>query len=404
MYELKKDFTTIMNYFNIPQNEDQYTEFKCKMDNPEKIAGEIVAFANSDGGVLYIGVDDDGSVFGIENSEKVFQTITNICRDRCIPPIIPIIEQYSINNKEILIINIAKNLNSQKPYRTASGRFYIRTGKDKKDATGRELVRIAQASGELHYDESPVLQSDLNDFSLTDFYFFHNKQYSMTVEEHLEQSDLSILKLLSNLRLAYELDQNIHLTVAGILLFSKNPQDFLPQSRISAVSFKGVDEDAKIIDRQEIIGRLPQLINDSKLFLKRNIPSPACEHGFYREDIVLYDFKSLGEAIINAIAHRDYSLSGSQIRLFVFENRVEIRSPGKLVNSVSLENIKLGVHAERNRSIVRFLSQLGYMSAIGTGIPRLIIRLSKNVSGREPEFIIIGEELRILIWAKEYKI
>jgi predicted HTH transcriptional regulator len=113
-----------------------------------------------------------------------------------------------------------------------------------------------------------------------------------------------------------------------------------------------------------------------------------------------YDRKALGEAVVNAIAHRDYSLSGSQIRVFVFADRVEVRSPGRPPNAVTLENIRLGVHAERNRRLATLLTQLGQMSAIGTGIPRLIIRLSRQLSGREPEFALVGEELRVRIWAR----
>jgi len=336
------------------------------------------------------------------NIDKEFQAITNICRDRCMPPINPIIREQTFDDKNIIILDISKDLNRQKPYRTAGGRFYIRTGRDKKDATGRELIRIAQAAGELHYDETPALDSSISDLSLSDFEFFHKKQYNMPISSHLEESGLSLEMLLQNLRLAHLLDNEYCLSVAAILLFGKNPQQFFPHSRISAVSFKGKSEDAEIIDRQEISGRIPSIITETRVFLKRNIPNPAIERGFYREDIQLYDHQALGEAFINALVHRDYSLSGSQIRLFVFQDRIEIRSPGKLPNSVQLENIKLGVHAERNRTIVRILTQLGYMSAIGTGIPRLIIRLSKDVFGIEPEFQIIGEELRVLIWSKKY--
>ena len=169
---------------------------------------------------------------------------------------------------------------------------------------------------------------------------------------------------------------------------------------MSAVAFAGLDEDGDILDRREITGRLPAIIEETRLFLDRNIRKPAREHGFGREDIHLYDGKALGEAVVNAVAHRDYSLSGSQIRVFVFDDRVEVRSPGRLPNSITLDNIKLGVHAERNRAICTLLTQLGYMSAIGTGIPRLILRLSRQLSGRDPEFLLVGEELRVRIWAR----
>jgi ATP-dependent DNA helicase RecG len=148
------------------------------------------------------------------------------------------------------------------------------------------------------------------------------------------------------------------------------------------------------------LGRLPQIIDETRLFLERNIRMPAREQGFGREDLPIYDRKALGEAVVNAVAHRDYSLSGSQIRMFAFADRIEIRSPGRLPNSVTLDNIKLGVHAARNRAIATILTQLGYMSAIGTGIPRLIIRLSRSVSGRDPEFVLVGEELRVIIWSR----
>ncbi|MEM7533259.1 MAG: RNA-binding domain-containing protein [Chloroflexota bacterium] len=255
--------------------ETEQVEFKRKIDSPENIAGEIVAFANSNGGALYIGVDDDGAAIGVGNSESTFQQLTNICRDRCIPPVSPVLEQIQVEGHDLVVLTIQPELNRQKPYRTAGGRFYVRVGKDKK---------------------------------------------------------------------------------------------------------------ASIID-------------ETKTFIKRNIRHPAIEHGFYREDIALYDDKALGEAIVNAVVHRDYSLSGSQIRLFVFDDRIEIRSPGRLPNSVTLDSIKFGVHAERNRTIATLLTQLGYMSAIGTGIPRLMIRLTRELTGREPEFELIGEELRVRFWA-----
>ncbi|OQW99885.1 MAG: hypothetical protein BWK80_62430 [Desulfobacteraceae bacterium IS3] len=383
----------------IAGGEDRRHEFKRKIVNPESIAGEIVAFANSDGGVLYIGVEDDGKIAGIEDSETVFQTLANICRDRCIPPVSPMIEQYRSEDKDIVVLTVLRELNRHKPYRTAGGRFYIRVGRVKKDATGRELIRMAQSAGELHYDETPVIGTGMSDFSMSAFETYHRLQFDMTVEEHLSQSGISMEKLLRNLRLLNEADGEKMLSVAGLLIFGNEPQHFLPQSRISAVAFAGKDEDSDILDRREITGRLPQIIEDARIFLRRNIRSPAIEHGFCREDIRLYDEKSLGEAVVNAIAHRDYSLSGSQIRIFLFSDRFEVRSPGGLPNAVTLENIRLGMHAERNRAVVNLLTHLGYMSAVGTGIPRLIIRLSRLLSGREPEFEIVGEELRLRIWS-----
>ena len=386
---------------DIAQGEGPCREFKRQLENLESIAGEIVAFANSEGGCLYVGVDDNGSIVGLTNSAEVFQTLSHLCRDRCIPPISPVLEQHTVEDRDIVALTVMPALNRLKPYRTAGGRFYLRVGQDKKDATGRELMRIAQAAGELHYDESPVWETTLRDLAQETFAAYHEAQFGLALADHLEQSQLSVEALLRNLRLADDVDGEWRLTVAGLLIFGADPQRFMPQSRLSAVAFAGFDEDADILDRREITGRLPQVITDARLFLERNIRQPARELGFQREDLPLYDRKALGEAVVNAVAHRDYSLSGSQIRLFVFADRVEVRSPGRLPNSITLDNIRLGVHAERNRRLATLLTQLGYMSAIGTGIPRLIIRLSRLLSGREPEFELVGEELRVRILAKQ---
>lgn len=383
----------------IAAGESETREFKRSLDNPESIAGELVAFANHLGGSLFVGIDDDGALVGLTNSESVFQTLTNICRDRCIPPISPVISQATVNGVDLIVLIVRPELNRLKPYRTAGGRFYMRVGKDKKDATGRELMRIAQAAGELHYDESPVPGATLDELSLSAFDDFHLRQFAVPLAEQLAESAMTLDRLLRNLRLLHNLDGEPTLSVAGVLVFGAAPQRFLPQSRLSAVAFAGRNEDGDIIDRREIVGRLPQIIDEAQAFLDRNIRRPAREHGFYREDILLYDRKALGEVLVNAVAHRDYSLSGSQVRLFIFDDCIEVRSPGRLPNSVTLENIRLGVHAERNRAIATLLTQLGYMSAIGTGIPRLIIRLSRQLSGREPEFSLVGEEVRVRIWA-----
>ncbi len=385
----------------ITHGEGQRQEFKRRIDNPERVAGEIVAFANSEGGRLFIGIEDDGAIVGCPNPAEIIQTLTNICRDHCRPPIIPGLEQISIRGQDIVMLEVLPELNRQKPYSTQGGRFYVRVGADKKDATGRELIRIAQSAGELHYDESAVRGADLSTLSERAFDDYYNRQFGSSLADGLRQAGLSLEQLLRNMRLINDLDNTPTLTVAAVLIFGTDPQQFLPQSRLSAVAFAGPDEDSKILDRKEVIGRLPQIIEDTRIFLRRNVRIAAQELGFERQDQPQYDLNALGEAVVNAIAHRDYSLSGSQIRLFVFSDRIEIRSPGRLPNSVVLDNIKLGVHAERNRRIAALLTQLGHMSAIGTGVPRLIIRLSRQLSAREPEYSLVGEELRLCIWAAE---
>ena len=182
---------------------------------------------------------------------------------------------------------MAPALNRLKPYRTAGGRFYIRVGKDKKDATGRELVRIAEAAGELHYDESPVLGASLADLSLPVFEAYHYSQYGLALEAQLAQSGVTLTTLLRNLRLLHELDGEQVLSVTALLVFGEAPQRFMPQSRLSAVAFAGNDEDSDILDRREITGRLPQIIDETRLFLERNIRARRGARLWSRRPVVI---------------------------------------------------------------------------------------------------------------------
>lgn len=186
----------------IAAGESDTVEFKRLVDNPESIAGEIVAFANVNGGLLLFGVEDQGALSGLSDPTATFQTLTNICRDRCMPPVSPLLEQVTLDGKELIILTVKPELNRQKPYRTAGGRFYVRVGRDKKDATGRELLRIAQAAGELHYDESPVWGTTLADFSMNAFDAYHRVQFGMSVQGQVEQSGVDLHRLLHNLRLS----------------------------------------------------------------------------------------------------------------------------------------------------------------------------------------------------------
>lgn len=195
----------------IATGETETIEFKRTVDNPESVAGEIVALANLNGGFLLFGVEDDGVMSGLSDTNGTFQSLTNICRDRCISPVSPILEQVTIEGKDLIIL---PELNRQKPYRTAGGRFYVRVGRDKKDAADRELLRIAQAAGELHYDESPVWGTTLADFSTSAFDAYHRMQFGMSVQEQLAQSGIELQRLLHNLRLIHELDGQIVLSVS----------------------------------------------------------------------------------------------------------------------------------------------------------------------------------------------
>lgn len=317
----------------------------------------------------------------------------NICRQNCIPAVRPLVELVEVNGKIVLVLEVQ---GPDRPYKTNRGVYHIRVGSTKREASQQELMRIFQRAGAIYYDEQPVVDTGLDDLDLS---FFEN-YYQQQFDGVLEEAGVALPDLLKNMKLLTEQNGTLLLTVAGLLLFGKDPQRHLPYTRLSAIRFAGTEVSEQMDDRKEITGKLSEIIDQTLVFIRRNTRTAAKIEGLKREDLPQYDEIALREAVVNAVAHRDYSITGSQIRLFIFDDRIEIRSPGRLPNTITLENIRVGVHAERNPRLCTILTHLGYMSDIGTGIPRLIIRLTKRLSGREPEFETVDEEFRVHIWAR----
>lgn len=373
----------------IAAGEDSFTEFKERFDNPESIAGEIVAFANMDGGKILFGVRDDGIIVGVEKARQLEQNLMNVCRNNCQPAILPKISRIEVDGKLLLVLEITGIFD--KPYRTSGGRYYLRVGSTKRDITREELARLIQSAGLVQYDEMPIPNTNLDDLDIESFEEYYQQQFG----EPISDVNIPPETLLKNMRLMHA---DGSLSLGGLLFFGKQPQLFLPYTRLSAVCFAGEQICEEFIDRKEIEGRMPKMVEEIEIFLKRNTRIAAQIKGFRRTDLPQYDMLALREAVINALAHRDYSIRGAQIRVFIFDDRVEVISPGKLPNTITVENLRYGVHYERNPLICRLLSHFGYMSSIGTGIPRLIIRLSKQLSGKEPKFEVNGEQFRVTVW------
>jgi ATP-dependent DNA helicase RecG len=364
--------------------EDSYTEFKERIDNPESIAGEIVAFANTEGGRLFVGVADDGKVAGVANPTQSASTLAQICRENVTPPLLPLIETLDIDGRVIVVLEVR---GPHKPYRTKGGRYYIRAGPTKQDASPQELLRLAQRAGAFHFDETPVPGTNESDLDWPLF----EQYYRAVAGEDFATSDLASFETLRGAFVLTECDSKFCLTVAALLCFGKNPQRHLYYSRCSALRFIGDDVSETMADTQELTGPLSQVIDGAVSFVVRNTPIAARIEGTVEISTPQYPRPALRELIVNAVAHRDYSIAGAQIRLIVFDHRLEIYSPGRLPNSMSLVNLRHYNHIARNPLIVQYLSRLGYMRDFGTGIPR-VIRLMREHNGTEPEFALQGEE------------
>jgi len=361
----------------ISKGEDSYTEFKEEGVNSEKLAAEMVAFANTEGGNLIIGISDDGEILGVTDLDKEMQRIDNICANNCEPTIYNTMEKLIVDGRKILIVRIAKS--PQRPYRTNKGLHYIRTASGKRVASPGELRLMHQPSGIVYYDELPVPNTSLEDIEMGYLEEFLRKSFGLRIEDF----GIKTTDLLKNMKILTLYEDDIVTTTGGLLFFGKHPEYYLPYCKVTIVGFPGNDIGEKF-EKKDIEGRLVEQIKETEHTLKGYLRSETKIEGFKKEEPRFeIPIESLREAIINAVAHRNYQLT-SQIRIFVFDNRIEIKSPGKLPNTVNVENIKLGFPLHRNPLIVSFLSKDHRMTEIGTGIPRMI-RLLKEHTGREPD-------------------
>ncbi len=374
----------------IEKGEDSFTEFKEEKVHSDDLASEIVAFANTEGGNLIIGVSDEREIIGVTDLDKEMQRIDNICANNCEPTVYATIEKLIIDNKEILIVKIPKG--PQRPYRTNRGVHYIRTASGKRIASPGELRLIHQASGALYYDELPIPNTSIKDIRLEYLEEFLEK----SLGNKIENLGIKTEDLLRNMKILTPYESNLVTTTGGLLFFGKHPEYNLPYCKVTIVRFPGNDIGEKF-EKKDIEGRLIDQIERTETILKDYLRSETKIEDFKKEEPVFeIPIESLREALINAVAHRNYQLP-SQIRIFIFDNRIEIKSPGKLPNTVTIENIKLGFPLHRNPLIVSLLAKEHRMTEIGTGIPRMI-RLLKEHTGREPDFEEMDQEFIIRIW------
>jgi len=357
----------------ISRGEDSRTQFKQSQDvtNAKSLAGEMVAFANSKGGRILVGVDDTGSVIGLSPNDirRINQLISNTSTDCVRPSINPETENISVG--ELMVMVVAVHEGISKPYADNDGVFWVKSGADKRRVTSREEVqRILQSADLVHADAVPVEGTTSEDIDLIHFGAFFEKQYGEPLEDMLDKAGISLGQLLNNLGLAREVTLNL----AGLMIFGHHPQRYRPAFLVKAVSFVGNDPVGdKYRDSQDIEGCLRDLYMETMSFLNRNLRRLQGDKGINTEGDLEVSPAALEELVVNMLLHRDYFISAPW-RVFMFDNRIELISPGALPNNLTVENIRNGVSIIRNPLIASFATkgnELPYRG-IGTGIRRAL--------------------------------
>jgi len=377
----------------IRNGESSKVEFKTDDVHPVTLAGEIVAFANFEGGIILIGVDDFGKIKGCIRKD-IEEFIINICRNSVRPSIIPVIEKVVIEKKQIITITIPRG---DTAYSTNRGLYFIRVGSTKQTPTQQEILRLFQKRNILQFDETPVIKSSTDSININKV----NEYLARLGQSPLnEENEKALYHEMINLSLLIDIDKMLYPSLGGILAFGKNPQKYFPSYAIQCGAYKGKDFLSDTIREKDMTGTLDELIEDAIAFLKLTIPqSVELERGIQRKDDYLYPIDALREGIVNAVCHRDYTITGASIRLFLFSDRLEICSPGGLPNTINVKNM-LYRQFTRNQMIASFLTGYGYMERRGKGILRMIKSCEEN--GIACEFTTTPDNNEFVVTYRKY--
>ncbi len=395
--------------------ENSAIEFKVDDLRPEQLAKEIVAFANFQGGYILLGVDDDGTIVGIKRKNLERWVMDTVFGRYVHPAIIPFYQEIKIDDKR-RVASISVSQGISKPYVVRyRGRevVYIRSGSTSRLATREQQARLYAMGGMLHAELLPVSGSEFSDFS-------HDrlKDYTSSIvgEKTIPSNNAEWCSFLCRLGFMTETEYGPEVgTIAGLALFGNAPRRVLGQMGIRWMAFEGKEKGYSALDDRVINGPLVALrkstahsgafvvengIIENLMDAMRPFISEECgkvDDSMRRERIWHYPVEAIREAVINAVAHRDWTRN-EEIEVVRYEDRLEILSPGPLLNSMTVEKMITGQRSPRNTLIVSVLRDYGYVDARGMGVRNKIIPLLQEYNGTVPEFEATEDYLKVVMY------
>ena len=351
----------------VGSGETSRVQFKETLDNDDKIAAELIAMSNSKGGIILFGIKDrTGEICGLDYAklQSIGNRIATIATDFVKPQVFVTTEVVPIatetDSKKVLVVSIEEGI--AKPYKDRNGVIWIKQGSDKRKLTdNNEQIRLFQQSGSLYVDEMIVPNTSIADIDSDKV-----EEYLRKIDE--ENIDLPRDQIYRNMNIL----KDSRLTLGGLLFFSKEPQKYRPAFGIKAVSYFGneIEGDA-YRDSKNIEGAIPELFEQGMAFFKSSLRQIQNGQNFNSTGVLEISSVALEELLQNALTHRDYS-KNAPIRILIFDNRIELISPGALPNSLTVENIKMGNTVVRNNLLVTFCSKTMKYRGLGSGILRAL--------------------------------
>ena len=379
--------TTSLDYLCFAP-ENQYLDRKSARKRPGELLKHLIGFANADGGLLVIGVEDDGSISGFKShGAHNINDFRQIDRNQTFYPLAKEFREIAVVNKNgendvIVVISIEPSIN--RVIVSPDDVAYLREG-DETVALSFERRRMLEYDrGQRFFEDEIVEGATLDDIDteLVEMYKSHlNIETNLTIEE--------ILK-------ARYLYRDGYITKAGILLFGKDPSRFLPQARLRVFKFSGsemdVGENFNVVKNAEFDKALPRVIMESRDFVKMQLRDfQKLQNDGMFITIPEYPEFAWFEGIVNAVTHRDYSIAGDHIKVLMYDDHLSIESPGKLPNIVTIENIK-EERFSRNPRIARTLTEFGWVREMNEGVKRIFSEMAKSYL-HEPKYTEPGNKV-----------
>ncbi len=375
----------------ISKGETSQVQFKANVTNEQSIAQEMVAFANTKGGTILIGVDDKTwDIIGLTDDDlrRLTNLLVNASSQHVKEPIFIETDTIEYEGKKVLIVNVPEGI--AKPYKDNDGIIFMKNGANKRKVTSNEEIsRLLQSSGYLYAEEKVINHSSIDDINKQKFKSFYEAKYKETIETE------KIEKYLQNLRLST--DNKI--TIAGALLFGDKVEKLIPAFFITAIWFRGNDiTNTEYKSSKNLTGTLDELYREGFDFIVSKLDSLQAGQSFNSIGVLEIPEIVITELLVNALIHRDYFINDS-IKIFVFDNRIEITSPGKLPNSLTEEQVRRGIRRTRNTIIASFAPDILEYRGAGSGILRALQEYPSI------EFIndIDGEQFKVIIPRPEKK-
>ena len=397
----------------IANGENSGIEFKRDDIRPEQLAKAIVAFANLQGGRLILGVEDDGTLSGLQQRDTQ-EWILNIFRDKVVPQIIPFYEEIKIDDQcRVAVITIAPGIS--KPYMLRHDNreeIYIRMGDRSEKASREQQLRLFESGGLLHVEVLPVAGTSLENLDMERLNHYLS---SIINDPDLPKEDSEWKERLLGLGLmASDGLGNTVCSIAGLICFGINPRRFLRQAGLRVMAFAGADKDYQalldIVLDAPLVGRWKinetgkkQLIDEGLIekfsaaigpFITQEA-SGIDEH-MRREKIAFYPWEAVRETVINALVHRDWTRA-IDTEVTNYSDRLEVISPGKFQNSMTIPKMIAGQRSPRNTLIVEILRDYAYVDARGMGVRTKVIPLMKKINQADPIFVETDDYLKTVL-------